>query len=93
MQWLEYNLEISKFCSEKCPSNSSAKCANGGTPHPRDCNTCLCPSEFGGQFCDERVKLSVAIIQLAASARYLWKDLFCSIEDGEEYAYLHGRGE
>ncbi|GMT34864.1 hypothetical protein PFISCL1PPCAC_26161, partial [Pristionchus fissidentatus] len=40
-------------CKEKC-AGSPTRCQNGGFPHPRDCTKCLCPSGFGGNFCDER---------------------------------------
>ncbi|VDM55103.1 unnamed protein product [Angiostrongylus costaricensis] len=42
-------------CLDKCKSESSAKCKNGGFPHPRDCSKCTCPSGYGGTLCDERV--------------------------------------
>ncbi|KAE9415619.1 hypothetical protein Angca_010254, partial [Angiostrongylus cantonensis] len=41
-------------CLDKCKSGSSAKCKNGGFPHPRDCSKCTCPSGYGGRLCDER---------------------------------------
>ncbi|KAJ1352593.1 Astacin (Peptidase M12A), partial [Parelaphostrongylus tenuis] len=41
-------------CLDKCASGASAKCKNGGFPHPRDCSKCICPSGYGGNLCDER---------------------------------------
>ncbi|KAE9416986.1 hypothetical protein Angca_010281, partial [Angiostrongylus cantonensis] len=41
-------------CLEKCTEGSSAKCENGGFPHPRDCSRCICPSGYGGSLCNER---------------------------------------
>ncbi|RCN45387.1 astacin, partial [Ancylostoma caninum] len=42
-------------CKAMCPKSTSAKCKNGGFPHPRNCKTCICPSGFGGDLCDQRV--------------------------------------
>ncbi|KAJ1367442.1 Astacin (Peptidase M12A) [Parelaphostrongylus tenuis] len=41
-------------CLDICRRESSAKCKNGGFPHPRDCSKCICPSGYGGRLCDER---------------------------------------
>ncbi|KAE9420458.1 hypothetical protein Angca_010283, partial [Angiostrongylus cantonensis] len=41
-------------CNEKCNKFTSAKCANGGFPHPRNCSVCICPSGYGGVLCDRR---------------------------------------
>ncbi|PIO66052.1 astacin, partial [Teladorsagia circumcincta] len=43
-------------CTDICKSedpNADEMC-NGGFPHPRDCSKCICPSGYGGQFCNER---------------------------------------
>uniref|UniRef100_A0A0R3PXN2 CUB domain-containing protein n=1 Tax=Angiostrongylus costaricensis TaxID=334426 RepID=A0A0R3PXN2_ANGCS len=40
--------------ANKCTEGSSAKCENGGFPHPRDCSKCSCPSGYGGKLCNER---------------------------------------
>ncbi|KAE9413481.1 hypothetical protein Angca_007833, partial [Angiostrongylus cantonensis] len=41
-------------CNARCKNISSAKCANGGYPHPRNCSVCICPSGYGGALCDRR---------------------------------------
>ncbi|VDO90288.1 unnamed protein product [Heligmosomoides polygyrus] len=41
-------------CTDKCKAESSAECKNGGFPHPRNCNKCICPSGYGGRLCNER---------------------------------------
>ncbi|KAE9416984.1 hypothetical protein Angca_010279, partial [Angiostrongylus cantonensis] len=41
-------------CLDKCNEASSAKCENGGYPHPRHCSRCICPSGYGGNTCNER---------------------------------------
>ncbi|KAK6054879.1 astacin, partial [Cooperia oncophora] len=41
-------------CKAKCPNATSAKCQNGGFPHPRKCSECICPSGYGGTLCDKR---------------------------------------
>ncbi|KIH61581.1 hypothetical protein ANCDUO_08144, partial [Ancylostoma duodenale] len=32
---------------------TSAKCENGGFPHPRKCNECIRPGGYVGPLCDE----------------------------------------
>ncbi|KIH46944.1 hypothetical protein ANCDUO_23001 [Ancylostoma duodenale] len=41
---------------DKCNPNTSAKCENGGFPHPRRCNECICPGGYGGTLCNQRPK-------------------------------------
>ncbi|KHJ98755.1 astacin [Oesophagostomum dentatum] len=41
-------------CTAICDSQQSAQCQNGGFPHPRNCRKCICPSGYGGDFCDQR---------------------------------------
>ncbi|KAE9412488.1 hypothetical protein Angca_010262, partial [Angiostrongylus cantonensis] len=41
-------------CNAKCNKSISAKCANDGYPHPRNCSMCICPSGYGGILCDRR---------------------------------------
>ncbi|KAK6728289.1 hypothetical protein RB195_005747 [Necator americanus] len=41
-------------CKDRCKFVESAVCMRGGFPHPRNCSRCLCPSGYGGRFCDER---------------------------------------
>ncbi|EYC02643.1 hypothetical protein Y032_0099g3222 [Ancylostoma ceylanicum] len=36
-----------------CDPEKSAKCDNGGFPHPRDCNKCICPGGYGGPLCNQ----------------------------------------
>ncbi|KAK6031015.1 hypothetical protein OSTOST_02839, partial [Ostertagia ostertagi] len=40
-------------CKENCDPNTSAKCENGGYPHPRNCEKCICPGGYGGDLCNE----------------------------------------
>uniref|UniRef100_A0A0N5A0V4 Astacin domain-containing protein n=1 Tax=Parastrongyloides trichosuri TaxID=131310 RepID=A0A0N5A0V4_PARTI len=44
-------------CSDKC-KNSSTKCYHGGYPNPKDCNVCICPHGYLGEFCEEHVYLT-----------------------------------
>ncbi|KAH7707821.1 CBN-NAS-31 protein [Aphelenchoides avenae] len=37
-----------------CMCKSGASCQNGGFPHPRKCNQCICPDGFGGTTCADR---------------------------------------
>ncbi|KHJ95859.1 hypothetical protein OESDEN_04189, partial [Oesophagostomum dentatum] len=39
--------------SDKCKGQAN-RCKMGGFPHPRDCSRCICPSGYGGQYCDQR---------------------------------------
>ncbi|KAJ1354709.1 Astacin (Peptidase M12A) [Parelaphostrongylus tenuis] len=41
-------------CLDNCKQEHWNKCKNGGFPHPRNCNKCICPSGYGGDFCDQR---------------------------------------
>ncbi|VDM56950.1 unnamed protein product [Angiostrongylus costaricensis] len=41
-------------CNAICNKSTSAKCANEGFPHPRNCSICICPSGYGGPLCDKR---------------------------------------
>ncbi|KAJ1356427.1 Astacin (Peptidase M12A) [Parelaphostrongylus tenuis] len=41
-------------CLEKCNPKYHKKCHNGGFPNPNDCSRCVCPSGYGGKYCDER---------------------------------------
>ncbi|KAH7718347.1 metalloproteinase [Aphelenchoides avenae] len=37
-----------------CMCKSGVSCQNGGFPHPRKCNQCICPDGFGGTTCTDR---------------------------------------
>ncbi|XGW24493.1 hypothetical protein V3C99_006147 [Haemonchus contortus] len=41
-------------CKAKCLNAKSHQCKNGGFPHPEKCSECICPSGYGGAFCNER---------------------------------------
>ncbi|EPB73103.1 astacin [Ancylostoma ceylanicum] len=41
-------------CLENCAPEKSEKCANGGFAHPRNCDVCVCPTGYGGPYCNER---------------------------------------
>ncbi|VDM58392.1 unnamed protein product [Angiostrongylus costaricensis] len=41
-------------CFDKCSDKHWKKCQNGGFPHPRECWRCVCPSGYGGRYCNER---------------------------------------
>ncbi|PIO70009.1 shTK domain protein [Teladorsagia circumcincta] len=43
-------------CKRNCEGVPSARCENGGFPHPRDCRKCVCPGGYGGDRCNERPK-------------------------------------
>jgi astacin len=39
------------YCASNC-AISSTSCQNGGYPNPNNCETCLCPEGFAGDFCE-----------------------------------------
>ncbi|CAI5451332.1 unnamed protein product [Caenorhabditis angaria] len=41
-------------CKSICVTGSSANCTNGGFANPRNCQTCICPSGYGGALCNEK---------------------------------------
>ncbi|PIO60155.1 astacin [Teladorsagia circumcincta] len=43
-------------CTDACKDepNIEEKCKNSGFLHPRDCTKCICPSGYGGDFCETR---------------------------------------
>uniref|UniRef100_A0A8L8KA65 Zinc metalloproteinase n=1 Tax=Heligmosomoides polygyrus TaxID=6339 RepID=A0A8L8KA65_HELPZ len=47
------------FIPDRCKPDFSAKCENGGFPHPRNCSRCICPGGYGGRLCNERVRNSL----------------------------------
>ena len=41
------------YCADKCSSSSLARaCQHGGYQDPNNCNRCICPDGFAGQYCD-----------------------------------------
>ncbi|KAK5982563.1 Zinc metalloproteinase [Trichostrongylus colubriformis] len=41
-------------CFENCKSKVTPKCQNNGFPNPRNCSKCVCPSGYGGDYCEKR---------------------------------------
>ncbi|VDD85755.1 unnamed protein product [Enterobius vermicularis] len=40
-------------CLDRC-ATVNTDCKNGGYPHPRNCDECICPSGFAGRYCNEK---------------------------------------
>ncbi|KAK6055833.1 astacin [Cooperia oncophora] len=40
-------------CTDACKGKYT-RCQNHGFAHPRDCSRCICPSGYGGQFCEKK---------------------------------------
>ncbi|WKY12559.1 hypothetical protein Q1695_003835 [Nippostrongylus brasiliensis] len=50
-----YTINKHYNCFKNCENrNDKAKCENGGFPHPRDCQKCICPNGYGGDLCNKR---------------------------------------
>ncbi|KIH64051.1 astacin [Ancylostoma duodenale] len=62
-------------CMKRCDPNSSAKCAMGGFPHPRDCSRCICPSGYGGRLCNERPSGCGQVYQATAQYQTLTDEI------------------
>ncbi|KAK6052036.1 astacin [Cooperia oncophora] len=56
-------------CKEMCPNDTSARCENGGFPHPRNCSECICPSGYGGALCDQKVT------HWFLNTRWMWRSV------------------
>ncbi|KAK5970748.1 Zinc metalloproteinase [Trichostrongylus colubriformis] len=41
-------------CTDNCKGKKSAPCQNHGFPNPRNCLKCVCPSGYGGDYCEKR---------------------------------------
>ncbi|XGW31061.1 hypothetical protein V3C99_009766 [Haemonchus contortus] len=41
-------------CNARCAASQTAICFNDGMPNPRDCSVCLCPTGYGGAYCNRR---------------------------------------
>ncbi|KAK5974591.1 Zinc metalloproteinase [Trichostrongylus colubriformis] len=54
-------------CKDKCDPAKSAKCHMGGFPHPRNCQKCICPGGYGGDFCNEKPSGCGRIIQASSA--------------------------
>ncbi|CAD5206776.1 unnamed protein product [Bursaphelenchus okinawaensis] len=39
------------YCNDRCESRKKHRCANGGYPHPQQCDKCICPEGYGGKYC------------------------------------------
>ncbi|KAK5986227.1 hypothetical protein GCK32_001952 [Trichostrongylus colubriformis] len=58
-------------CFEKCKGKATTKCQNYGFVNPRNCSKCVCPSGYGGDYCDKRPPGCGAELDAAAD----WKPL------------------
>ncbi|EYC33324.1 hypothetical protein Y032_0002g723 [Ancylostoma ceylanicum] len=58
-------------CMARCKEATSAKCKMGGFPHPRNCSKCICPSGYGGDFCDQRPEGCGAVLTATTTYKTL----------------------
>ncbi|KAL6736374.1 hypothetical protein Aduo_006734 [Ancylostoma duodenale] len=59
-------------CTDICDPDTSAKCENGGFPHPRRCYECICPGGYGGPLCNQLPQDCQQGRKIAANA--FWED-------------------
>ncbi|KIH63553.1 astacin [Ancylostoma duodenale] len=59
-------------CTDICDPETSAKCENGGFPHPRRCYECICPGGYGGPLCNQLPQDCKQGRKIAANA--FWED-------------------
>ncbi|KIH57905.1 astacin [Ancylostoma duodenale] len=71
-------------CKARCNPQTSAKCSQGGFPHPRNCSRCICPSGYGGALCNERPAGCGAILQATTEFQTL-RDVIGEGGDTKEY--------
>ncbi|KAK6740678.1 hypothetical protein RB195_008872 [Necator americanus] len=67
----------------------SAKCKNGGFPHPRNCSRCICPSGYGGALCNERPHGCGAELQAASNWQKLQDTLGFGREIREDFKFCN----
>ncbi|KIH60421.1 hypothetical protein ANCDUO_09329, partial [Ancylostoma duodenale] len=49
----DYDATLEFIGSDRCKS-SQTQCQHRGYPNPKKCDECVCPSGYGGKFCDEK---------------------------------------
>uniref|UniRef100_A0A0N4Z1K2 Astacin domain-containing protein n=1 Tax=Parastrongyloides trichosuri TaxID=131310 RepID=A0A0N4Z1K2_PARTI len=49
------NLALSLCNPQKCSVNLTQECQNYGYQNPNNCNKCICPTGFEGQFCEKMI--------------------------------------
>ncbi|KAK5985564.1 Zinc metalloproteinase [Trichostrongylus colubriformis] len=76
-------------CKDKCSKKTSAKCKNGGFPHPRNCSECICPSGYGGALCHERPKGCGAILEAKKERQYMVDRLGLGEEARDEFTFCN----
>ncbi|WKX98409.1 hypothetical protein Q1695_013808 [Nippostrongylus brasiliensis] len=64
-------------CKKRC-ATSKTPCKNGGFPHPRNCNRCICPSGYGGPLCDRRPDGCGETLKASEK----WESLEATVGDG-----------
>ncbi|KAL6737090.1 hypothetical protein Aduo_010763 [Ancylostoma duodenale] len=75
-------------CKARCNPQTSAKCSQGGFPHPRNCSRCICPSGYGGALCNERPAGCGAILQATTEFQTL-RDVIGEGGDKEYFVKCH----
>ncbi|ETN84126.1 astacin, partial [Necator americanus] len=76
-------------CRKKCKPEFSAKCKNGGFPHPRNCSRCICPSGYGGALCNERPHGCGAELQATSNWQKLQDTLGFGREIREDFEFCN----
>ncbi|PIO72083.1 astacin, partial [Teladorsagia circumcincta] len=72
-------------CTDACGAGPDENCRNGGFAHPRNCSKCICPSGYGGQFCDERPPGCGAVLNASENWQLLEDHLNATEADKDGY--------
>ncbi|PIO61843.1 hypothetical protein TELCIR_16620, partial [Teladorsagia circumcincta] len=74
-------------CTGLCKKEDSEKCKNHGFAHPRNCSKCICPSGYGGDFCDKRPNICGQELNATSNWTQLTTAISSNMTAGDEDGY------